>query len=105
MTGAYENTARGTGVRVNAVAPGAVDTDVMLAELKPLIKARPDVFCGPTGACRCVDWSVAEIANTVVFLASGESFLRGVEAESLIAWADESVFMNGQVVTVDNGLT
>ncbi|GJE97369.1 NAD(P)-binding protein [Phanerochaete sordida] len=77
MTGAYENTARGTGVRVNAVAPGAVDTDVMLAELKPLIKERPDVFCGPT-----------EIANTVVFLAS-----------------DESVFMNGQVVTVDNGLT
>ena len=48
---------------------------------------------------------VVEIANVVAFLASGELPFRGVQAKYLIAWIDESFFMNGQVVTVDNGLT
>lgn len=76
MNGAHENTARSTGVRVNAVAPGPVGTDFLPAVLRPYVAKRPDVFCGPM-----------EIANTVLFLAS-----------------DESMFVNGQTIVIDNGL-
>ncbi|GJE97368.1 SDR family oxidoreductase [Phanerochaete sordida] len=76
-TGAYENASRGTGVRVNAIAPGPVGTDFLPAHLQPYVSTRPDIFCGP-----------AEIADAVLFLAS-----------------DESIFVNGQTVAADNGVT
>jgi len=68
-------------IRVNAVAPGVIDTDMMLA-LKPeaLEKLRGQVGLQRLGTAQ-------DVANVVLFLAS-----------------DQAAYVTGQVLGVDGGL-
>ena len=75
----------GRGVRVNAVAPGFVETD-MLAELKEKKREQYDRAVSMPVLKRFADPD--EIAGTVLFLAS-----------------DEASYMTGQTILVDGGWT
>ena len=77
MVGAFENQRLNTNVRVNAIAPGLVNTAIVPPFMHPYLE-RPYLFAQPT---RTYYGSIihdlvltlpTEVANLALFLASGE---------------------------------
>ena len=88
LTKAFARELGPSGIRVNAVAPGVIDTPGVHAQLEPLRAAGRDIgsiiAANPLGAAGAPD----HVARAVLFLVS-----------------DLAVFVTGHVLTVDGGAT